>query len=98
MPPTKKPAAKPAPKPAAKPAPADPDLDLIASLAEILNQTGLSEIELDRKGTKVRVARTVTAVATVASPAPAPVLHATAAPAAEAPVAEAPAAEAPAAE
>lgn len=80
MPPTKKPAAKPAPKAAAKPAPADPDLDLITSLAEILNQTGLTEIELDRKGTKVRVAKTVTAVASIASPPPAPVVHAHAAP------------------
>lgn len=88
MPPTKKQSAKPAAKatakPAAKAAPkpaaADPDLDLIASLAEILNQTGLTEIELDRKGTKVRVAKQVTAVASVASPAPAPVLHGHAAP------------------
>lgn len=63
MPPQKKSAAaSPAPKP-------DPDLDLIASLAEILNSTGLSEIELDRKGTRVRVSRQMTAVATVA-PAP----------------------------
>jgi acetyl-CoA carboxylase biotin carboxyl carrier protein len=59
----------------------DPDLELIASLAEILNGTGLSEIELDRKGTKFRVAKQLTAVATVASPAPAPVVHAHAAPA-----------------
>ena len=50
----------------------DPDLDLIASLAEILTSTGLTEIELDRKGTKVRVARTLTAVASVA---PAPAFH-----------------------
>jgi acetyl-CoA carboxylase biotin carboxyl carrier protein len=85
MPPSKKPSAKPA---ASKPAPAAPaardaDLDLIASLAEILNGTGLTEIELDRKGTKVRVAKTVTAVATVAhSPAPAAVhMHAAPAPA-----------------
>ena len=59
----------------------DPDLDLIASLAEILNGTGLTEIELDRKGTKVRVARTVTAVASVVAPQPAPAVHAHAAPA-----------------
>jgi acetyl-CoA carboxylase biotin carboxyl carrier protein len=68
MPPSKKPAT-------AKPASQDPDLDLIASLAEILNGTGLTEIELDRKGTKVRVAKTVTAVATVAAPAQAPSVH-----------------------
>ncbi|MCA3561032.1 MAG: acetyl-CoA carboxylase biotin carboxyl carrier protein [Aestuariivirga sp.] len=68
----------------------DPDLELIESLAEILNDTGLSEIELDRKGTKFRVAKQMTAVATVASPAPAPVLHAHAAPTHEAPAAPAP--------
>ena len=79
MPPSKK---KPAPRPAsAKPAPQDPDLDLIASLAAILNGTGLTEIELDRKGTKVRVAKTVTAVATVAAPQPAASMHVHAAPA-----------------
>lgn len=66
---------------------ADPDLELIASLAEILNDTGLSEIELDRKGTKFRVAKQVTAVAAAASPPPAPVVHAHAVPAHEAPAA-----------
>ena len=80
MPPSKKPSAK----AAAAPAPAaDPELDLIASLAEILNRTGLTEIELDRKGTRVRVAKTVTAVASVAAPAPAPSVHVHAAPAAD---------------
>ena len=62
--------------PKASPKPADPDLELIASLAEILNSTGLTEIELDRKGTKVRVAKIVTAVAMVSAPAPAPIVHA----------------------
>jgi acetyl-CoA carboxylase biotin carboxyl carrier protein len=85
MPPSKKPSSKPAPSRPAPAAPAarDADLDLIASLAEILNGTGLTEIELDRKGTKVRVAKTVTAVATVAhSTAPAAVhMHAATAPA-----------------
>lgn len=79
MPPSKKPAPRPA---SAKPAVKDPDLDLIASLAAILNGTGLTEIELDRKGTKVRVSKTVTAVATVAAPQPAPSAHVHAAPAA----------------
>ena len=60
--------AKPAAKTTARPAPQDPDLGLIASLAEILNATGLTEIELDRKGTKVRVSKTVTAVANFAAP------------------------------
>jgi acetyl-CoA carboxylase biotin carboxyl carrier protein len=43
----------------------DPDLDLVSSLAEILNKTGLTEIEIDRRGTKFRVAKTITAMATV---------------------------------
>ena len=100
MPPSKKPSSKSTAKPAAKPAapkaaPQDPELDLIASLAEILNSTGLTEIELDRRGVKLRVAKQVTAVATVAS-APqhhAPVQHAHAAPVAAesaAPAAKAP--------
>ena len=64
MPPKKKsPAAL---KPSAK---SDPDLDLINSLAAILNSTGLSEIELDRRGTRVRVSRQMTAVAVAAAPA-----------------------------
>jgi acetyl-CoA carboxylase biotin carboxyl carrier protein len=56
-----------------------PELDLIRTLAEILNETGLSEIELEQKGSRVRVSRTMTAVATVqhqasaAHHAPAPV-------------------------
>jgi acetyl-CoA carboxylase biotin carboxyl carrier protein len=55
-----------------------PELDLIRTLADILNDTGLSEIELEQKGSRVRVSRTVTAVATAASHAPA---HHVAAPA-----------------
>jgi acetyl-CoA carboxylase biotin carboxyl carrier protein len=77
----------PAKKAPAKSALTDPDLQLIASLADILNGTGLSEIELDRKGTKFRVAKQLTAVTTVASPPPAPVMHAHAAPAHEVPAA-----------
>ena len=60
-------------KKSAKPAPApkhqDPDLALIENLAAILNATGLTDIELDRKGTRVRVSKTMTAIATMASPA-----------------------------
>ncbi|MHB8528863.1 MAG: acetyl-CoA carboxylase biotin carboxyl carrier protein [Caulobacteraceae bacterium] len=38
--------------------PADPfDLTLVRALAEVLDETGLSEIELDRGGTRIRVAR-----------------------------------------
>jgi acetyl-CoA carboxylase biotin carboxyl carrier protein len=73
-------------RPAAKPS---PELDLIRSLAGILNETGLTEIELEREGTKFRVAKKMTAVAHVS--APAPVHHApqVAAPAVLAPAAKA---------
>jgi acetyl-CoA carboxylase biotin carboxyl carrier protein len=53
----------------ARTAPSDPEFDLIRRLAGILDETGLSEIELDRKGVKVRVAKGITAAAM-----PAPVL------------------------
>jgi acetyl-CoA carboxylase biotin carboxyl carrier protein len=68
--PSKKPAA---PKAAAKPA--TPELDLIRNLAGILNETSLTEIELDRQGIKVRVAKTVTVAASVAAPVAAPIAH-----------------------
>lgn len=88
MPPAKKTAPKAKAQATAKPEAKDPDLVLISSLADILNKTGLSEIELDRKGTKFRVSKTLTAVATVAAPHAAPAAyHAPA-------VAEAPAAAA----
>lgn len=48
-----------------------PELDLIRTLADILNETGLSEIELEQKGSRVRVSRTMTAIATVSHQAPA---------------------------
>ena len=89
MPPSKKTTSKNEAPKSAKAEARDPDLDLIASLADILNNTGLTEIELDRKGTKVRVSKTVNAVATVATHHAAPA-HAPAAPV----VAEAPAAPA----
>jgi len=57
-------------KPTAHPAKSTPELDLIRSLAKILDDTGLSEIELDQKGTRFRVSRTMTVAA------PAPVHHA----------------------
>ena len=37
---------------------------LIRELAELLNETGLSEIEIERSGLKIRVARTLTVTAT----------------------------------
>lgn len=40
---------------------------LIRELAELLNKTGLSEIEIEKSGLKVRVARTITVQAAVAA-------------------------------
>jgi acetyl-CoA carboxylase biotin carboxyl carrier protein len=68
--------------------PASPELDLIRNLASILNETGLSEIELDQKGTRVRVSRSMTAYATVAQPAHAPAAPAAALVAAKVPDAD----------
>ena len=48
---------------------------LIRDLAELLNETGLSEIEIERDGLKLRVARQVSIQATAAVAAPPPVLH-----------------------
>ena len=39
---------------------------LIRDLAQLLNETGLSEIEIEKSGLKVRVARTVTISAAAA--------------------------------
>jgi len=62
---------------------ADPiDARLVRRLADILTETGLSEIEVEHSGLKIRVAKTLTA-------APMQVMHG--APAAPAPVAAAPA-------
>ena len=50
--------------------------ELIRELAELLNETGLTEIEIEKSGLKVRVARTLTMSASVAAhsaPAAAPV-------------------------
>jgi acetyl-CoA carboxylase biotin carboxyl carrier protein len=54
------------------------DPDLIRNLAELLTETGLSEIEVERGGTRVRVARQVAAAV---APAPAHVPVPAAAPA-----------------
>ena len=48
------------------------ELSLIRKLADILNQTGLTEIELDHKGARVRVAKTIQAAAVVHA---APTMH-----------------------
>jgi len=64
------------------------DTKLVRELAELLNDTGLSEIEVEDGDRKIKVARTINAVAAapvaLAAPAaaPAPVLPAEAAPAA----------------
>jgi len=48
---------------------ANAEQQLIRDLAELLNKTGLSEIEIEKSGLKVRVARTVTVQTAVAAPA-----------------------------
>ncbi len=69
---------------------------LVKDLARILNETNLTEIEIEDGGTKIRVSRTITmAPQAYAAPMPAPVAAAPAAAAATAPAA-APAAAAPA--
>ena len=69
-------------------APADPiDARLVRKLADILTDTGLSEIEVEHGGLKIRVAKMLTA-APVQMAAPQPVTYAApAAPAAPAPAA-----------
>ena len=75
-------------------APADPfDALLVRKLADILTETGLSEIEVEQGELKIRVAKTLTA-APIHVAAPAPVAQAS--PAAPAPAAPAAAAPAPA--
>jgi len=64
------------------------ELVLIRKLAEILNETGLTEIELDQKGARVRVSKGVSASAVVHH---APAAYTPAAPAANAPATQAPA-------
>jgi acetyl-CoA carboxylase biotin carboxyl carrier protein len=54
---------------------------LIRDLAGILEETGLTEIEIEKAGLRVRVARTIS-VSAVAAPAP---VHFTASPVAQAP-------------
>ena len=51
------PAKKSMPEPAQKKSASE---DLIRSLAELLNETGLSEIEIEENNVRVRVARTIT--------------------------------------
>jgi acetyl-CoA carboxylase biotin carboxyl carrier protein len=46
------------------------DKDLIRELADLLGETGLSEIEIEHEGKRIRVARTVTVSAPLAADAP----------------------------
>ncbi len=75
-------------------APADPiDARLVRKLADILTETGLSEIEVEQGSLKIRVAKTLTAapqVHHVAAPVAAAPAAPTAAPAAPAEAAPAP--------
>jgi acetyl-CoA carboxylase biotin carboxyl carrier protein len=63
------------------------DQALIRDLAELLEETGLSEIEIEREGMRVRVARQVTVAAPVYTGAPASAGVAAAAAPASAPAA-----------
>ena len=49
------------------------DRELIQELTKLLDETGLTEIEIEQDGTRVRVARTAANV-TMAAPAPAPLV------------------------
>jgi len=67
---------------------AEIDTGLVRSLADILNDTDLTEIEVERGDLKIRVAREVTVAAPVQyAPAPTPVAHAAPTAAAAAPAA-----------
>lgn len=46
---------------------------LIRELAQLLNDTGLSEIEIEKSGLKIRVARTLNIQSAIAAPAAVPV-------------------------
>ncbi len=70
MPVKKKPAAQKTTK-----KPESGELGLIRKLAEILNETGLTEIELDHKGARVRVAKSMQQTMMVGSSAPQAVAH-----------------------
>jgi len=76
----------PAPKTPSKTASGDTDAKLVRELADILNDTSLTEIEVERSGLKIRVSRTAGPVATApmhfAAPAPMAAPVAAAAPAA----------------
>ena len=80
-------AAKPATPPAATPHPTG-DGALIRELALLLDETNLTEIEVERAGLRVRVARNISVAAAMPAYAPAPAAAAVAAPATAAPAAD----------
>jgi acetyl-CoA carboxylase biotin carboxyl carrier protein len=70
MPAKKKPVA-----PVAKQKSESGELSLIRKLAEILNETGLTEIELDHKGARVRVAKSIQQTMMMGGAVPQAVAH-----------------------
>lgn len=66
------------------------DLKLVRQLAELLDETKLSEIEVEDAGRKIRVVRNLTVTATAAAPTTAPTVAAMPAPAPAAPVGDHP--------
>jgi acetyl-CoA carboxylase biotin carboxyl carrier protein len=61
------------------------DARLVRELANVLNETGLTEIEVERGDLKIRVAKTATVAPTFAAPAPPPMPPPIAGPAAPTP-------------
>ena len=70
----------------AKTAGRSPELTLIDNLAEILNSTGLTEIEMEQRGVRVRVSKAVTNTYQAAPPSYASAPTAAASPVVSAPV------------
>jgi acetyl-CoA carboxylase biotin carboxyl carrier protein len=62
------------------------DPELVRELAQLLNETDLTEIEVEKGDLRVRVARTITATVQVPAAAPAPAMTAAPVAAAAAPV------------
>ena len=61
------------PEAQAAPVPSSPDIHLVRELAGVLNDTGLSEIEVERGDLRIRVAKTLSAApAAIVAAAPAP--------------------------
>jgi acetyl-CoA carboxylase biotin carboxyl carrier protein len=65
------------------------DQALVRELADLLTETGLTEIEIERDDTRIRVARNVTVAAAAPAAMSAPVLQPAAGPSAAAPASDA---------